>query len=43
MSVGDVKKKLVDLSEEQLEEVRDYERQNKNRKTLVEHIERKLQ
>jgi Family of unknown function (DUF5872) len=42
LSVGDASKKLDGLSDEQLEEVRDYEKRNKNRKTLVRLLDRKL-
>ena len=42
MSVEDVKDKLDGLSEEDLRKLRDYENKNKNRKTLVEGIDRKL-
>ncbi len=42
LSVGDASKKLDGLPDEQLEEVRDYEKRNKNRKTLVRLLDRKL-
>ena len=42
MKVGDIKDRLDDLSEDELREVRDYEKENKNRKTLVESLDRKL-
>ncbi len=42
MSVGEIKDKLDDLSEDNLREVRDHEKKNKNRKTLIEQLDRKL-
>jgi hypothetical protein len=42
LNVGEVEKKLGDLSEDELREVRDYEKDNANRKTLLEQIDRKL-
>lgn len=42
LNVGEVKEKLDDLSRQEVEEVRDYEKQHKNRKTLMEQLDRKL-
>ena len=42
LSVDDVKTKIKGLSREEIREVRDYEKRHKNRKTLVESLERKV-
>ena len=42
MNVADISEKLDGLSTEELEWVRDYEKRNKNRETLIEQIDRKL-
>ncbi len=42
LTVADVSKKLDDLSVEDLEKLRVYEKRNKNRETLVEQIDRKI-
>ena len=41
LSVEDVEKKVKGLSKEEIREVRDYEKGHKNRKTLVESLDRK--
>jgi hypothetical protein len=42
MNVGQLTERLEGLSEEELRRVRDYERRNKNRETLLGHIDRRL-
>ncbi|MGH3087043.1 MAG: hypothetical protein ACRDSJ_06955 [Rubrobacteraceae bacterium] len=42
MNVGDITKKLDDLSTDELEKVREHEKRHKNRETLVEQIDRKI-
>jgi hypothetical protein len=42
LTVAEVAEKLDTLSALQLEQVREYEKQNKNRKTLIEQIDRKI-
>ena len=42
LNVDEVSKKLDGLSAAQLREVRDYEKKNKNRETLIEQFDRKL-
>ncbi len=42
LSVEDVEKKVKGLSKEEIREVRDYEKRHKNRKTLVESLDRKV-
>src|ERR671921_601350 len=42
LSVGEVEKKLKGLSKAEIEAVRSYEKNTKNRKTLLENIEGKL-
>lgn len=42
LSVGEVEKKVKGLSREEIREVRDYEKRHKNRKTLVESLDRKV-
>jgi hypothetical protein len=41
LSVEDVEKKAGGLSKDDIEDLLDYEKQHKNRKTLVEALERK--
>jgi hypothetical protein len=42
LNVDEITKKLDGLSAAQLREVRDYEKKNKNRETLIEQFDRKL-
>jgi hypothetical protein len=42
LSVAEISRRLDDLSAEQLREVREYEKRNKNRETLIEQIDRKI-
>ncbi|HYQ84326.1 MAG TPA: hypothetical protein VEP28_10040, partial [Rubrobacter sp.] len=42
LSVGEVEKKLKGMSKAEIEAVRSYEKNTKNRKTLLENIEGKL-
>lgn len=42
LSVAEISKRLDGLSTEQLRKVREYEKQNKNRETLIEQFDRKL-
>ena len=42
LNVGEISDRLNSLSEEQLEKVRDYEKRNKNRDTLIEQLDRKI-
>jgi predicted DNA-binding protein (UPF0278 family) len=42
LSVAEISKRLDGLSAEQLRKVREYEKQNKNRETLIEQIDRKI-
>jgi hypothetical protein len=42
LSVAEISKRLEGLSVEQLRKVREYEKQNKNRETLIEQIDRKI-
>jgi hypothetical protein len=42
LTVGDISKKLDGLSAEELRKVRAYEKQNKDRDTLIEQIDRKI-
>jgi hypothetical protein len=42
-SVGDIINRLDALSDEQLRRVKDYERRTKNRETLLQQIERRIQ
>jgi hypothetical protein len=42
MNVGEVSKRLEDLSAEELRLVRDYEERNKRRQTLLEQMDRKI-
>jgi hypothetical protein len=41
LTVDEISRKLDGLSVQQLEQVREYEKQNKNRETLIERIDRK--
>ena len=42
LSVAEVSRRLDGLSTEQLRKIREYEKQNKNRETLIEQIDRKI-
>jgi hypothetical protein len=42
LTVGEISRRLDGLSTDQLEKVREYEKQNKNRETLIEQIDRKI-
>ncbi len=42
MTVDEISRRLDGLSVKQLEQVREYEKQNKNRETLIEQIDRKI-
>jgi hypothetical protein len=42
LTVDEISEKLDGLSTEQLKQVREYEKHNKNRETLIEQIERKI-
>jgi hypothetical protein len=42
LTVEDILKQLDGLTIKQLEQVREYEKQNKDRETLIEQIERKV-
>jgi hypothetical protein len=42
LTVDEISKRLDGLSKDQLENVREYEKQNKNRETLIEQIDRKI-
>jgi hypothetical protein len=42
LSVAEISRRLDGLSAEQLRKVREYEKQNKNRETLIEQIDRKI-
>ena len=42
MNVAEISGRLDGLSEEQLRRVRDYEKRNKNRDTLIEQLDRKI-
>jgi hypothetical protein len=42
LSVAEITKRLEGLSAEQLRKVREYEKKNKNRETLIEQIDRKI-
>jgi hypothetical protein len=41
-SVAEVSRRIEGLPTEQLEKVREFERNNKNRETLIEQIDRKI-
>ena len=42
LTVDEISKRLEGLSDDELEKVREYEKQNKDRETLIEQIERKI-
>ena len=42
MNVAEISEKLDSLSEEELRRVRDYEKRNRNRDTLIEQLDRKI-
>ncbi len=42
LNVGEISDRLNSLSEEELKKVRDYEKRNKNRETLIEQLDRKI-
>lgn len=42
MTVGQIKGKLDDLSKSQLRKVRDYEKSHKDRKTLMQELEKRV-
>jgi hypothetical protein len=42
LNVAEISGRLDSLSEEELKRVRDYERRNKNRETLIEQLDRKI-
>ena len=42
LNVSDISKQLDNLSASEIRKVRDYEKQNKNRETLIEQFDRKL-
>lgn len=42
LTIGKVVEKLIDLSDAQVEKLRDYEAHHKNRKTLLEQLDRRL-
>lgn len=42
LTVGEVKKKISNVSGAQLKKIRDYESKHKNRKTLLEAIDKKM-
>ena len=42
LSVGEIEKKIKGLSKDEIKTVRSYEKNNKNRKTLLEKIDGKL-
>jgi hypothetical protein len=42
LTVEEISRRLEGLSTEELEQVREYEKHNKNRATLIERIERKI-
>jgi hypothetical protein len=42
LTVDEISKRLDGLSKDQLKKVREYEKQNKNRETLIEQIDRKI-
>jgi hypothetical protein len=43
LNVGEISGLLDGLSEEELKRVRDYERRNKNRDTVIEQLDRKIE
>jgi len=42
LTVAEVTEKLDDLSADELKKVREFEKRNKNRESLVERIDRKI-
>ena len=42
LTVDEISGRLDDLSVRQLEQVREYEKENKNRQSLIEQIDRKI-
>ena len=42
LNVADISKQLDNLSADEIQRVRDYEKQHKNRETLIEQFNRKL-
>jgi hypothetical protein len=42
LTVDEISKRLDGLSAEELRKVREYEKRNKNRETLIEQIDRKM-
>ena len=42
LTVDEISKRIEGLSTEELEKVREFEKQNKNRETLIEQIDRKI-
>jgi hypothetical protein len=42
LNVAEISDRLDSLSEEELKKVRDYEKRNKNRDTLIEQLDRKI-
>ena len=42
LTVDEISKRLNGLSTEELKKVREYEKRNKNRETLIEQIDRKI-
>ena len=42
LTVEEVSKRIEGLPTEQLKKVREYEKKNKNRETLIEQIDRKI-
>jgi hypothetical protein len=42
LSVGEISKRIEGLPTEQLEKVREFEKNHKNRESLIEHIDRKI-
>jgi hypothetical protein len=42
LTVDEISKRLDGLSAEELRKVREYEKRNKNRETLIEQIDRKI-
>nr|MDQ5813078.1 hypothetical protein [Actinomycetota bacterium] len=42
LTVDEISKRLEGLSDDELKKVREYEKQNKDRDTLIEQIERKI-
>jgi hypothetical protein len=42
LTVDEISKRLEGLSADELKKVREYEKQNKDRETLIEQIDRKI-